>query len=37
VTVEEAFNFARWKTTVQTPLMYDGYPAYGSSGDFYLG
>ena len=46
VTVEEAFNFARSRAIFnpldyyglgQTPLMYDGYPAYGTSGNLYLG
>jgi len=38
VTVEEAFKFAQTGSFFsQTPLMYDGYPAYGSSGDLYLG
>lgn len=38
VTVEEAFRFAKTRAMyTQTPLMYDGYPAYGLSGDFYLG
>jgi len=38
VTVEEAFRFAQRRAmVVQTPLMYDGYPANGSSGDLYLG
>lgn len=42
VTVEEAFNLALKKCineflTRQTPLMYDGYPTYGSSEELYLG
>lgn len=38
VTVEEACSFAQSRARYsQTPLIYDGYPAYGSPGDFYLG
>ena len=37
VTVEEAFRFARPRALVETPLMYDGYPVYGSSEELYLG
>lgn len=38
VTVEETFKFTRSRAMYsQTPLMYDGYPAYSASGDLYLG
>jgi Tol biopolymer transport system component len=38
VTVEEAFTYARrlslWS---QTPMIYDGFPSYGSTGELFLG
>jgi hypothetical protein len=37
VTIEEAFRFARPRALVETPLMYDGYPVYGSFEELYLG
>lgn len=38
VTVEEAFLYARkWSLLLQTPIMYDGFPTYGSTGELFLG